>query len=117
MAKLMLFAVLVLLCHSKIKSHVINSKEINYGPVGLETHDGMDDIDVDGTLSNRHGRDSGSASVVINKPGGSSPSATVSASVPIVNDKNTQITLGGSTTFGHGMKPNSQVGLTIEHKF
>lgn len=59
----------------------------------------------------------GSVTVDVNKNGNSKPSATVGVQYPIVDKKNTQLNVGGSSTFQKGSKPNHQVGITFSHKF
>lgn len=55
--------------------------------------------------------------VDVNKNGKAPPSATVGVQVPIVQKKNTELNLGGSSTFQKGSKPNHNVGLKFTHKF
>lgn len=60
---------------------------------------------------------SGSITADVNKQSGQNPSATVGVKIPVVDKKNTQVVISGSTTVQKGQKPNNQVGISIEHRF
>lgn len=55
----------------------------------------------------------------VSKTNGQRTVNTVGAGVPLFTSKdgNTKLRAEGSSSFGHGMKPNHNVGLTLESKF
>ncbi|KAF5271829.1 hypothetical protein FQR65_LT05060 [Abscondita terminalis] len=48
---------------------------------------------------------------------GAPATGTVGGSIPLINKGNAGVSLTGQTTFGHGMKPDHQIGIQGEIKF
>ncbi|XP_018321189.1 uncharacterized protein LOC112905737 [Agrilus planipennis] len=67
-------------------------------------------------LNYQHGS-GGNAFLSGSKTPGFPSRGTVGGSAPIHTGRDSSLSVSGQTTFGHGMKPDHQVGLSYEKKF